>query len=701
MGRKIRIWIPTLAIVITIIASSFIPALSFGRDNDSEIQPLSEKEQKLIGSDIEDKKDPGLYIRYREEYRTKQYEGWETYTNNDEEITIAMEKVVIRRGSTLLIGGYTDAEYDIIPSKEDMDSLDVNEKENGWGIEIPKDSSIGKYRFEISEGDWEESIDIFLIFDPWQLDIPEDKRKKYAYDEEGTRDESAYIFTTRGNILPSKTHIPNLHPFGDDYDDRPSMFEFALAGAGNSSDPQNSAAKLFRIVSQRNDARPGFEPLIRDASDILFYGKESPSIHHSFHVADLKKEGNLTEGELPEWIRKPIENKGIDLKESAEICESKNWTWIKIGEKKEFRIMEDEINNEKIIRIYKGELTQTVLEGEARDVEGLTLEDAKKLSMNGVSIHDLESKGRSKVINGWCDEVSFALVGLLRSIGIPSRVASLHPKPDVSKDLMSHYIAEAWFEESLYDTDWEGNSYEGGWHVLDADEWNVEFPSGIRGLPSFNMPVGETITSRGTYLRTVEKLFEGEWVKGEYGKRWKTQDIYVVGSKNEDIPQPIKVSEAYVDGKEHNLRYGSVTKLLSRGGGDLYKLEINETTKLSLETPPQKEANLYVSDEEYPSIPTALKGYPFDEPDGYQGKEAVLVPDGEETFYIGIYGPENGDRTVEGNFGSYTLTVERSDEDRTSESGIFLGAGDISNDYYYAMILIFLWIISYVGIKRL
>ncbi|MFW6376141.1 MAG: hypothetical protein ACOCZJ_03165, partial [Thermoplasmatota archaeon] len=293
MGRKIRILIPTLAIVITMIASSFTPALSFGRDNDSEIQPLSEKEQKLIGSDIEDPKDPGIYIRYQEEYRTKQYEGWKTYpdNDNDEEITIAMEKVVIRRGSTLSIGGYTDAEYEIDPSKEDMDSLDVNEKENGWEVRISKNSSIGEYRFEISEGDWEESIDIFVIFDPWQLDIPEDKRKQYAYDEKGIRDESGYIFTTQGNILPSKTHIPNLHPFGDDYDDRPSMFEFALAGAGNSSDPQNSAAKLLRIVAQMNDARPQSEPLIRDASDILFYGKESPSIHHSFHVVDLKKEG--------------------------------------------------------------------------------------------------------------------------------------------------------------------------------------------------------------------------------------------------------------------------------------------------------------------------------------------------------------------------------------------------------------------------
>jgi len=458
---------------------------------------------------------------------------------------------------------------------------------------------------------------------------------------------------------------------------------------------------LNRIVAQRNDARPEFEPLIRDASDILFFGHDSPSFQHSHYIGPIeKRDDNITEGEVPAWVRGQIEMMDIQLGDDLELSKCEDWIWIKDGDEKVLKMEDDEIQGQEVLLVYEGAVRETVLDEELKPVEGLTLEDAEKLGRNGVSIHDLEGEvGRSKIINGWCDEVSITLVSLLRSIGIPSRIVSLHPTPEVNQDLMEHYFVEVWFEESMYDKSWNNDTSDGDWYVIDGDEWNVEFPSGMQGLPSFHMPVGETFSSRKNYERVAERLFEGEWIQGEYGRRWITKDLYVVCPEDE----PLRVTDEYVDAGEHELEYGTVSKLIGRGGGDLYMIEIDNPTKLSIESPPQVEANLYVSTEEYPSIPTAIVGYPFEEPPEYEGEEAVLDPE-EETYYIGVYGPQNGDREVEGNFGIYTLTIEETDEEELmdgQEQEVLDYDETIRTDHFYAMILLIIWVISYIGNKKL
>ncbi len=679
-----RTWkkIFTLVLFTSIMISGLIPFVSASSTFEENEKGLSEDEIKLIETS-EGLNHTRLYVPYRDEYRTLKYEGWETYSDENGEVTVATEKVVVRRGSVLSIRGHTDAEHRLNPSKEDMDELEVNEVEDGWEVEIPEDANIGRYDFEIVEDDWSEEIEIFVIFDPWQLDIPEEKIKGYAYDEDGTRDEYGYILTTSYNVYPQEEHPPNLAPFGDEREDRPSIFELALAGAGNSSDAQESAARLNRIVAQRNDAKPTGLFHLRDASDILFYGEESPYTRYLFDLE--KREENITEGEMPDWLRTQFEEKNVDLPEDAIISRSGDRWWVDVGEE---RIGEIEVHGE-ILRIYDGPVTHTNLDGEVKDVEGLTLDDAEKLAMNGVSIHELESQGRSKIINGWCDEVSFALVSLLRSIGIPSRVVSIHPTPEVDRDLMGHFMVEAWFEESIYETSWE-NDYDGGWYVLDPDEWNARWHT---AEPEFWMPVGEKISSRKNYMRTVDVLFQD---------RWETLALYTFGPEDKMYPETVDITDAYVDAGEHELEYGSVSKMIGRGGGDLYKINIEEPTKISVGSDAGAEARIYVSEDDYPAIPTATEGYPFEEPPEYEGEEAILLPDDSDTFYVGIYAPQNGDRTVEGNFGYYTLTVEEADEeDIMDEHQRLKDDEEMTREHLYAVVLLIVWVAAYAGKKKL
>jgi len=685
----------TIFMLLVLISSLVLPAIStediYEDEKDMGFGSSTEKIEEILEDENEEL--PRLYVPYKEEYNTRNYEGWEKFYG-EEDVIVANDTVVVRRGTTLNIKGDTGAESDIEPLKDDMDELSIDERDQGWEVDIPEENTIGGYRFELSNEDWTEEIEIYVIYDPEEFGIPEEKLKAYAYDEDGTRDEKGFIYTSGDTVHPGREDlIPNLHPFGDDYDDRPSIYEFALAGAGNTTDPQESAARFQRIVAQRNDARPEFQPLIRDASDILFYGEESPSFfndnHRQTYRGSVEKEDDLSEGEIPQWLRDKFDEVEIELSEEAEISESMDDLWVKEESRKIYRIEEEEIEQEgestEILEIFEG-LTQTFLDEEVKEVEGLTLEDAEKLALNGVSMHDLESEDRSKVINGWCDEVSFAMVALLRSIGIPSRVASIHPTPEVQEDLMEHYFVEIWLEESMYDVSWEEETNEGDWYVLDPDEWGVRFPSGIEGEPDFFMPMGETFASRKNYLQAVELLFDG---------RWETQDIYVFGPG--ESPEPKRITEKYSEAPEHELEQGSVEKIIGRGGGDFYRIDLDRAKDITIESDDSIEASIYVSNENYPIIPTATEGPHFREPMEYEGGEAELVTDsrirGEEVggpYYISIYAPSNGNRSEEGNFGRYTLTVEYAEEEDL-----------IAIDHLFATIILILWIISYIVMKRL
>ncbi|MFO7793283.1 MAG: transglutaminase-like domain-containing protein [Candidatus Saliniplasma sp.] len=596
-------------VIIILFIFSSIPH-SVSGDNGSGDIPLWLHEE--LGTDPEDPKSPGVYVMYDNGYRTLDYNTWDTYQEpgGTETKTIATERVVIRRGTELKIGGYKEGYAEIHPAVEGMTTLEIQEVEDGWQIQIPPDSSVGTYTFTLTQDDWTDELDIFVIYDPWTLDMPEDELKAYAYDEGSVRPEKEYIFTT-GHTL----HEGTLHPFGDDRQDMLDMYEFALSAVAGSKDTRESAARIVRVVAQRGEAIPSSmanQPIIRDASQILF--------------------GSGT----------------------------------------------------------------TVLHGEEFEYTGLTLEDAEVLSRNGQTIEGIDGltdEGNTMKINAWCDEVSWAKTALLRAIGIPSRVASVHPTEDT--DLMGHFMVEVWFEESLYQSDWSDSGGGDGWYVLDADQWNAEW---YVAEPTFWMPAGECFSSRSNYGRMAETLYKGEY---------KIYKIYVPGTGEIDHRDDlIDVTQHYIGDEELLLDYGELTKLKGRGGGDYFRVELENISRLSLESSPTVEAGLYVSKMSYPVIPIAFEGYPFSsQVESYVGDEVVL---GNGTYYISIYAPKNGSPAVEGDFGEYTLTLEETpnltpnfeegeiveeDDERRTDDWTF-------RSYAIATLLFLFWIFAYVLKKK-
>lgn len=665
----------SIFVILFILIFTIIPVISTGSDVDTADDGLFDWEKELIGSDIEDPRDPGIYVRYQDHYRTLKYNCWETYSDDDSELIIALDRVVVRRGTSFFIGGYTEADYSLITPNSDNNGLEVDVKEDGWEIKVDAESSLGKYEFRIEEDEWWASINIYVIFNPWQMNISEQNLKGYAYNEEGRRDEFEFIYTSSYQIQSA-----SLHPFGNDREERPDIYELAIEAAGNEIDPQLAAARLNRLVAQRNDARPYGHFNLRDACDLFFYSVDDPHLRYIFRT---EKEENLTDGDIPTWLDEEFRKTGINLPLDAFISTEQDEIWIRTGDRPLYKIQETD--NE--LGIFKAIIETSFDIDTSKLVDGLTLDDAEMLGNNGVSIHELEEGDRSKIINGWCDEVSISLVSLLRSIGIPSRVVSVHPTPEVDDDLMGHFMVEVWFEESMYETSWDDNN--GDWYVLDADEWNARFPSGISGNPDFWMPMGETFSSRKNYMKVAEELFQG---------RFETQALYVFGPEEDTPPDPpsrIDVTDAYLEAGEHELEYGTLTKLIGRGAGDLYVLTVEETSKLTLTSDQEVNPSIYHSEENHPIIPIAEEGYPFEStPESFEGDEVILPPG---THHIGIYAPQNGDRSVEGNFGYYTLTIEESDEVIEDEGG----GHDLKARHIIPFVLIVLWVLSFIGMKYL
>ncbi len=296
--------------------------------------------------------------------------------------------------------------------------------------------------------------------------------------------------------------------------------------------------------------------------------------------------------------------------------------------------------------------------GEELEYTGLDLEDAAILASNDQtldSIQNPEEHDRTKLINAWCDETSIALTALLRSVGIPSRTVSLHPRREHIEDseMMGHFAVEVWFEDSMYDKSWGNDN--GDWYVVDADEWNAEWYVAEKTYWSF---IGESYSSRSVY-GTIAELYFRDNPYYDY----EIEHYFILGTGFEKEPEAQDIVDVTSHYKESipNMRYGTVEKYIGRGGGDLYTLEIDETSRISLESSGGTNPSLYVSDSEFPALSITYKGYPPDIPDDGLTDDEIVLSEG--TYYIGVYAPQEGDKSIDGNYGRYTLSLEKASDE--------------------------------------
>ncbi len=731
-----------IVIFFFLILVNFTVAITFAStedyDENYEIH-FDNTTDKLIESieEIYDEDELGIYVPYNESYKTRNYNCWQEYEHENETLTIAQHSVVVRLGTNLRLAASTDMDIKITPSREDMTPLNVY-YENGFYVDIPSDGTIGRYTID---GEWDggtDSVDLFVIYNPWDYSISEEERRAYVYDEYGSRDEKGYIFPT-GAMVPQEAE---LCLYGDDEDQVLAMYEFALEAVSGADNPSDAVVKLNRVVAQRAEAipaplspeEPPHQPHIRDASQILFgEGKTLYFDHeHEFSLDYELYNDYLEEGVVAWELREAFENYDYSIGEEAELKLDTGWWDWRISDNDERELLLKIEGDE--LRIYD-EFGYMDL-----DYTGLELQDAKILAENYETLDSIQNPRQaeqSKLINAWCDETSIALTALLRSISIPSRIMSAHPRQEHIRDseLMGHFTVEVWLENSLYERTWEKD--EGDWYVIDADSWNAEW---FVADPVFWSFIGESFSSRSSYgkmgelyfrdnphydfkvdnfyvfglnteryhlpegyLFSLEKkeyyehLKEGpipdlfietfeeknfvlennyELIEEEGGAYWSIRDEdtprYLIEPKEDELNihsfrgimefhEKLDVTNHYKD-DIIEMEYGSVEKYIGRGGGDLYRLNIPETSVISLKSFGGTEPEIYVDGHDYPALTLTYEGYPPMVPDSNNTGNEIVLPEGE--YYIAIYAPKENGRELEGNYGRYTLTLEEN-KDRT------------------------------------
>ncbi|MEF8833151.1 MAG: fibronectin type III domain-containing protein, partial [Candidatus Thermoplasmatota archaeon] len=121
-----------------------------------------------------------------------------------------------------------------------------------------------------------------------------------------------------------------------------------------------------------------------------------------------------------------------------------------------------------------------------------------------------------------------------------------------------------------------------------------------------------------------------------------------------------------------------------RGGGDYFRADVKDTSKLSISRSGGTDPRLYVSQDEYPALKISYQGYPPEYPNGNLTNDEIILDEG--TYYISVYAPEvkdenlegkpseghhlpmHGDPSLRGNYGKYELTLEKAEsETPTSE----------------------------------
>jgi PKD repeat protein len=201
-------------------------------DADSDDDGLSDGEEKLFGADPLDDQDPGIYFRYRDEYKTKEY--FKTAAQNPiyppdagnvfpkragyayllfrqagDKYLMAPENgdggMVARRGTTLYIGGPADASLTFTGAGlTDLTSYTTKDLYGGgWVVNLPTDGTVGAYTATVAYDGWQTEMSLYVIFE-LPADLTQDQIDAYLYDDDPTdlRDEVAAIWRTRDDNDP-------------------------------------------------------------------------------------------------------------------------------------------------------------------------------------------------------------------------------------------------------------------------------------------------------------------------------------------------------------------------------------------------------------------------------------------------------------------------------------------------------------------
>lgn len=202
--------------------------------SDSDGDGLSDGEEHMFDTDPTNWQSPGIWVEYDDTFQTAKYFH---PRNNDDQMgyfhwrevgprNIALEAMVVRRGTTFRIGGPPGATLSITGNSDNLgslyDSTEANLCQGGWEVDVPLDRKVGKYTATLSKDSWQKSIPIYVIFElpttnasegittnvvdetangassgGLKDEINQADIKAFLYDENDIRDEHAVWFMTR------------------------------------------------------------------------------------------------------------------------------------------------------------------------------------------------------------------------------------------------------------------------------------------------------------------------------------------------------------------------------------------------------------------------------------------------------------------------------------------------------------------------
>jgi uncharacterized repeat protein (TIGR01451 family) len=174
-------------------------------DADTDDDGLTDGEEKLFGTDPLDNTSPGIYTKYKNSYKTREY----FRTDNEDPTGVYLhwkqggdrylmtEAAVLRRGATVTIGGPANATLSVTGSGMSSLSLTKDLYAGGWNISLPSNGTVGTYTATITMGEWQKQMPIYVIFElPTSLSQAEIETLVYDDDPSNKRDETGVIWYT-------------------------------------------------------------------------------------------------------------------------------------------------------------------------------------------------------------------------------------------------------------------------------------------------------------------------------------------------------------------------------------------------------------------------------------------------------------------------------------------------------------------------
>jgi len=229
-------------------------------DSDTDDDGLLDGQEKLFNTNPLNAYDPGIHAVYNNAFKTKEYFSW----NRQGGQYIALNSAVIRRGTTITIGGPAGSNISVAKSVGGLTTLTpiADAVPGRWNIFVGPGNTVGDYTVTLTNGGWSESMKLYVIFElPTNLD--QASVNAYAYDDDpnNNKDNTSIWFTTAEEDYTASNGQPRHRAIGyginftnDQY--KAYVFEHAIA-AINGTTSQSVAANN---IAARLDGITRFDP---------------------------------------------------------------------------------------------------------------------------------------------------------------------------------------------------------------------------------------------------------------------------------------------------------------------------------------------------------------------------------------------------------------------------------------------------------